>query len=532
MRLITFDEALTLYNSTFEDPEGRKFDADTIKDLSLQMFTQEGKTVPDWFNVEKLEIFELDAVASYDEAHSKCTPGSDSNGDVAVTRDKKYILLFPRDENGRLDLENGSYNDNKKIKLTQCKYTEEVRMMHGVAMVTPIGDNGEHLPMEGRRCKPFDYTGKTLLTIPDFNKRIKDEIARVKALAHGETSGWVVYEQGSQEKLYKDDSVLEMKRCGRVTTSKLHEAGVFTIVQVLELQNIDIEAVSCDLGLSKLKCADFIAQAQTAEKTSRPGKIDYRAEENPYHARYGEHDWMKQIKKSVYLSKYACISDLVDHMKTETERVFKGTTHEHDCRFYHDALSLLTAKTTKQYMTEKGILPMWILPQQGLMKYDESLKNYYDRPVGNSAELMVLDNTLNKDIHESVAMHIQYTSNFGKDDIRKFSMATPKKGASAYRRITDPIDGVAPSSERIMQDVRLLETSIKTIIKYKGTMCMHVQKGRRLRNSLNDRRGGRRERGHTIERKKAHQLHNDAIAGRTFKLEKSKNTFRNNDDDE
>jgi hypothetical protein len=44
--------------------------------------------------------------------------------------------------------------------------------------------------------------------------------------------------------------------------------------------------------------------------------------------------------------------------------------------------------------------------------------------------------------------------------------------------------------------------------------------------------GGRRERGHTIERKKAHQLHNDAIAGRTFKLEKSKNTFRNNDDDE
>jgi hypothetical protein len=219
-------------------------------------------------------------------------------------------------------------------------------------------------------------------------------------------------------------------------------------------------------------------------------------------------------------------------MKTETERVFKGTTHEHDCRFYHDALSLLTAKTTKQYMTEKGILPMWILPQQGLMKYDESLKNYYDRPVGNSAELMVLDNTLNKDIHESVAMHIQYTSNFGKDDIRKFSMATPKKGASAYRRITDPIDGVAPSSERIMQDVRLLETSIKTIIKYKGTMCMHVQKGRRLRNSLNDRRGGRRERGHTIERKKAHQLHNDAIAGRTFKLEKSKNTFRNNDDDE
>ena len=88
----------------------------------------------------------------------------------------------------------------------------------------------------------------------------------------------------------------------------LYEAGVFTIIQVLELQDIDIEAVSCDLlGLSKLKCADFIAQAQTAEKTSRPGKIDYRAEENPYHARYGEHDWMKQIKKSVYLSKYACI---------------------------------------------------------------------------------------------------------------------------------------------------------------------------------------------------------------------------------
>ena len=58
---------------------------------------------------------------------------------------------------------------------------------------------------------------------------------------------------------------------------------------------------------------------------------------------------------------------------------------------------------------------------------------------------------------------------------------------------------------------------------------MHVQKGQRLA-SLRDRRGGRRERGHTIARKKSHKLHMDTIAGRTFQLEKSKNMFANNDE--
>ena len=138
---------------------------------------------------------------------------------------------------------------------------------------------------------------------------------------------------------------------------------------------------------------------------------------------------------------------------------FMGTTHEKDWLFYHDSLSLMTAKDTQAWMKTQfhdgvSYYDRWILPMNGLND-EKFLKRYRNMPTGNSPEYMPLDNVLNKDIHDSVAYHIQFTSHMDIENERKFDMSTPKRGSFAYRRVLDPVDGVTPLSPRIVHDSKL-----------------------------------------------------------------------------
>ena len=150
--------------------------------------------------------------------------------------------------------------------------------------------------------------------------------------------------------------------------------------------------------------------------------------------------------------------------------MFIGTTHEEGWLFYHDALSLMTATEYIEYIWKKGYDERWILPEHELFLDD--LNRYRGRPVRNSPELCNLDSSLNKDLHETVYRHIQFTSKLDKGDPCKFSISTPKIGTSSYLRIFDPSTGVAPISERIVQDTKRLLESIKRIINPKGTIIL------------------------------------------------------------
>jgi hypothetical protein len=46
------------------------------------------------------------------------------------------------------------------------------------------------------------------------------------------------------------------------------------------------------------------------------------------------------------MSSYVCITDLVEHIVHETKCLIKGTKHEEDWMFYHNALTLMTGKET------------------------------------------------------------------------------------------------------------------------------------------------------------------------------------------
>ena len=57
-------------------------------------------------------------------------------------------------------------------------------------------------------------------------------------------------------------------------------------------------------------------------------------------------------------------------------------------------------------------------------------------------------------------------------------MATPKLGASAYRRIFDPDDGVCPRPDRIIQDVHKVVHACKEIHKVRGVYVSSLAGGR------------------------------------------------------
>lgn len=94
----------------------------------------------------------------------------------------------------------------------------------------------------------------------------------------------------------------------------------------------------------------------------------------------------------------------------------------------------------------------------------KNVKRYAGRPVGNSPELMPLDNSLNQDIHESVKTHVAATFHLSPDNEEKFSLSTPAQVIRAYERAWLG----APTSERIKQDVEKMLFALKEIKNSKG----------------------------------------------------------------
>ena len=80
-----------------------------------------------------------------------------------------------------------------------------------------------------------------------------------------------------------------------------------------------------------------------------PSVKDHRKARNPYYSRYGER-WAEKLKTSSSMSKFCCITDLIRFMMKEAENVMKGSVHEDDFVIVHDALVLMTAKETIEWM--------------------------------------------------------------------------------------------------------------------------------------------------------------------------------------
>jgi len=423
--------------------------------------------VPPGYDPRRMPSLCLERVAFWDETHRKVRLGNTtSNGTVVV---------IPRDEHGNPD-PNGEVREVEHA--LGVKYPGEVRFCLGV-----------HL--EGR-CRPFSYTECMLLTIDDFESHIKLELQRVRGLADGRTAGWVTNGR-AQGAVYDTDSPAVLPWCSDAKAEHLRDLGITTVSQVR-----DAASIAPWKGVSSATILKWVAAAEAAS-SDVPEAVDHRRAANPYLARYGEADWRTKVEASTSMGKFKCVTEMIDHMVAETKRV--GCTH-----FYHDALALMTAKSTVLWMTEKGYIDMWVRPMHGII---DEFKQFKGSPPGNRPEWMPLDTYLNRDIHEGVLDLAGHTKRYDDKDERKFRLDTPKHLQRSYERAWEG----CPSDERIRQDVKKWEDWVAAVHLARGVVLKNVARdGRRKElGGPGDNRGGLRVKK---EPKPEKWVHEDAIPGR------------------
>ena len=128
---------------------------------------------------------------------------------------------------------------------------------------------------------------------------------------------------------------------------------------------------------------------------------------NPYESWYGP-DCHIEVNKPSFLRCYTCVSNMIEHIVSETKRVFKVTPRETSCLLYCDALSLMAEKETRKWMKQimgSNLYLTW----NGFIFQNHVLKRYRCHPPVNSPELCNLDSSINKYSHKAVGCHARYT---------------------------------------------------------------------------------------------------------------------------
>jgi hypothetical protein len=139
-----------------------------------------------------------------------------------------------------------------------------------------------------------------MITIKDRNTKRCLEIERVKSLKTG-GSQWVV-DTRLEGDLYMNDPVTKLKGCGPATSRKFEAHGIKSLGNLCALDNTGIQAIVSgltELSLTMRQVCRFKELATNAKNEDAPGVRDYRKEDNPYAARFGENEWEDRDRKVV-----------------------------------------------------------------------------------------------------------------------------------------------------------------------------------------------------------------------------------------
>ena len=240
------------------------------------------------FDAHIVGKLDLHQIVWWDETHRKCLIGGQSSS-------KNFRLRFPRNKQGKLDVVHGKYSE-EDTTILNVKYEKECRLGLGVAMVMPLAPDGTTLQCEGKRCYPFNYSTKVLISIDDYKKMKRIEINRVKNLS-GRMGFWVESNRDAGM-LYQNDPVSLMKGVGKKTVEKLESIGIKTVRDLKKISNP--KDVKIPDGISINKITSLWDQASKAVEVDCPPDIDHRKEDNPYKSKFGK-KWKNHLKKVAHI---------------------------------------------------------------------------------------------------------------------------------------------------------------------------------------------------------------------------------------
>ena len=126
----------------------------------------------------------------------------------------------------------------------------------------------------------------------------------------------------------------------------------------------------------------------------------------------------------------------------------KGTVHKDNWYFYHNALSLMTAKSTMSWICEMWYKARWLVPKNDL----NIGTRFHRKPVGNRLEFMPLDNSLNANIKRAHNHHVAVTLNLPMDEDRKFYNCKPRLISRGIKKLVESTSTSFPSSKGIIND--------------------------------------------------------------------------------
>ena len=269
---------------------------------------------------------------------------------------------------------------------------------------------------------------------------------------------WVTYAYPSDynsNSIFDLDSIFILKQIEKAVCQRLKEEKGILCVKDLKVwenkSNNELKLLKV-YGLSIQTFKNAILQSLKALPGSRPRPtvINHAEMPNPYESLYGS-EWKQVILKTATMKRFILSNRLVKQIYENTKKVFSGSMYKNNFYFYHDTLSLMTSHSCKECMTRTGIINHWVLPQKDINKQTK----YFNRPVGNSPEVMPMDSNLNKDLHEGVNWLCCITNRPDNTDQRKFSKTVPKRMLSAYARAWDTslLPEGYPSAKRIVQDI-------------------------------------------------------------------------------
>ena len=128
--------------------------------------------VPSCYKKYQLPSLTSTPLLFFDEVHVKqvCGPPTTS-------RVNYYNVLFPRNEEGKVDVKRGVYETNNQPKKANFKYEQEGRLYLGVAKV-----ESKDGTITGKLFPVFDYTDKKFFRIDTYKKEILNEFVRIRKL--------------------------------------------------------------------------------------------------------------------------------------------------------------------------------------------------------------------------------------------------------------------------------------------------------------------------------------------------------------
>ena len=127
--------------------------------------------VPSCYDKYQLPSLTSTQLVLFDEFHVKQVIGPPK-----TSRLNGYNVLFPRNEEEKVDVKRGIYETKNQPKKATFKYEQERQFCLGRTKV----ESKEYGTITEKRCPVLYYTGKKIVTIDPYKKETRNEFTRIR----------------------------------------------------------------------------------------------------------------------------------------------------------------------------------------------------------------------------------------------------------------------------------------------------------------------------------------------------------------